>query len=184
VRPEQISPLPTISAGRFLLRPIRPSDAGLIAEYMSDRGVAEGMRTIPHPLPPGAAAVYAARATPAQTVEDVWVLDGTAASRGAVLGVVSLARMDRGQSEISFWVAPHLWNTGLASEAVAAIVAANPHASRTLFAEVFQDNPGSARVLVNAGFDYLGDAEAWSMARGRKVATWTYVRKMGEAPVK
>ena len=178
VRPEQISPLPVIEAGRFQLRPIKTADAGLIALYTSDRQLAEGTRSIPHPLPPGAADAYVARALSVLNSDDVWVLDGGALSRAEVLGVVSLTRIDRGQSEIGFWVAPGLWNTGFASEAVSAIVAANPHAARTLFAEVFQDNPGSARVLANAGFDYLGDAEAWSVARGAKVTTWTYMRKM------
>ena len=86
--------------------------------------------------------------------------------------------MDREQSEIGYWVAPAFWTRGIASEAVEAIVAANPHASRTLFGSVFQDNPASARVLTNAGFAYLGDAEAFSVARGAKVPTWTYLRKL------
>jgi RimJ/RimL family protein N-acetyltransferase len=179
VRPELILLQPVIEAGRFRLRPLQMSDAGLIALYTSDRRLAEGTRSIPHPLPPGAAEAFVARALSDKHDADVWVLDGSAQGQAEVLGQISLMRMDRDQSEIGFWVAPGLWNTGFASEAVQAIVAANPHASRTLFAEVFQDNPGSARVLVNAGFDYLGDAEAWSVARGAKVATWTYVKKMG-----
>jgi RimJ/RimL family protein N-acetyltransferase len=71
-----------------------------------------------------------------------------------------------------------MWNTGLASDAVKALIAANPLANKTIFASVFQDNPGSARVLTNAGFDYLGDAEAFSVARGAKVATWTYLKRL------
>jgi RimJ/RimL family protein N-acetyltransferase len=86
--------------------------------------------------------------------------------------------MDRGQSEVGFWVAPQMWNTGIASDAVRALVAANPLNDRTYFAEVFQDNPGSARVLTNCGFEYLGDAETFSVARNARVPTWTYIRKM------
>ncbi|MDH5797587.1 MAG: GNAT family N-acetyltransferase, partial [Paracoccaceae bacterium] len=67
----------------------------------------------------------------------------------------------------------------LASEALNALIAANPHDAKTMFAEVFQDNPASARVITNAGFDYLGDAEAFSVARNAKVPTWTYVKKLG-----
>jgi RimJ/RimL family protein N-acetyltransferase len=179
VRPETIALQPVIEAERFDLRPIRASDAGLIALYTSDRRLAEGTRAIPHPLPPGAADAFVARALSDKRDEDIWVMDGSAHGQAEVLGLVSLMRMDRDQSEIGFWVAPGLWNTGYASEAVGAMVGANPHASRALFAEVFQDNPGSARVLVNAGFDYLGDAEAWSVARNTKVPTWTYMKKMG-----
>jgi RimJ/RimL family protein N-acetyltransferase len=179
VRPEQIVLQPIVEAGRFLLRPLRRSDAGLIALYTSDRRLAEGTRSIPHPLPPGAAEAFVARALADKRDEDVWVMDGSAQGQAEVLGLVSLTRMDRDQSEIGFWVAPGLWNTGFASEAVQAITRANPHGARTLFAEVFQDNPGSARVLMHAGFDYLGDAEAWSVARNAKVPTWTYIRRMG-----
>ena len=68
----------------------------------------------------------------------------------------------------------------LAGGDVAGLVAANPHRARTLFAEVFQDNPGSARVLTNCGFAYLGDAESWSVARNSRVPTWTYLRRMAE----
>ena len=78
--------------------------------------------------------------------------------------------MTGSKSQIGFWVAPAFWNAGYASEAVACIVKANPHNARTLFAEVFQDNTASAHVLTNAGFDYLGDAEAYSVARRAKCA--------------
>ena len=116
--------------------------------------------------------------------EAVWVLDGSATGLAEVLGVISLKRMDEGkfnrdQSEIGYWVAPAFWNTGFASEAVRALVAANPQKNRTIFAEVFQDNSGSARVLTNAGFQYLGDAETFSVARNARVPTWTYIRKLG-----
>ena len=172
-----------ISAGRFVLRPARTSDAGLFALFAGDRRVATSTRSIPHPLPPGAAEAFMARAVAGGGDEDIWVLDGTATRLSEVLGVISLKRMDearfaRGQSEIGYWVAPAFWNTGFASEAVRALVTANPQQNRTIFAEVFQDNPGSARVLSNAGFQYLGDAETFSVARGVRVPTWTYLKKL------
>ncbi|PLL12297.1 GNAT family N-acetyltransferase [Tabrizicola sp. TH137] len=182
---DKIAALPdgAIAAGRFILRPVRKSDAGLFAMYAGDRRVAEATRSIPHPLPPGAAEAFVTRAMQAGGDEDVWVMDGAASGLAEVLGVISLKRMDetkydRGQSEIGYWVAPAFWNTGFASEAVRALIAANPQGSRTIFAEVFQDNAGSARVLTNAGFQYLGDAETFSVARNARVPTWTYIRKL------
>lgn len=175
---DMIAPETCIDAGRFVLRPVRKSDEGLFAMYAGDRRVAEGTRSIPHPLPPGAAEAFVARAMSGKGDEVVWVMDGAATGLAEVLGVINLKPMDRAQSEISYWVAPAFWNTGFASEAVRALVAANPHKSRTLFAEVFQDNPGSARVLTNCGFEYLGDAESFSVARNARVLTWTYVRKL------
>ena len=175
--------LAQIAAGRFLLRPVRRSDSGLFSMYAGDKRVAEATQSIPHPLPPGASEAYVARAMKHGGAEDIWAIDGTAAGLAEVLGVISLKRMDetkwdRGQSEIGYWVAPAFWNTGIASEAVRALVAANPQQNRTIFAEVFQDNAGSARVLTNAGFEYLGDAESFSVARNARVPTWTYIKKL------
>jgi RimJ/RimL family protein N-acetyltransferase len=167
-----------IATGRFLLRPVRKSDAGLFALHANDKRVAEGTQSIPHPLPPGAAEAFVERAMSGKADEDVWVMDGTASGLAEVLGVISLKRMDRGQSEVAYWVAPAYWNTGLASEAVRALVETNPQKNCTMFAEVFQDNPVSARVLTNCGFEYLGDAETFSVARNALVPTWTYIRKL------
>ncbi len=182
-RPDAL-PVGHILAGRFVLRPVRRSDAGLFAMYAGDKRVAEATRSIPHPLPPGTAEAFVTRAMIGKGDEQIWVMDGSANGLAEVLGVISLKRMDeerwnRAQSEISYWVAPAFWNTGFASEAVRAMVDANPLHSRTIFAEVFQDNPGSARVLTNAGFQYLGDAETFSVARNARVPTWTYLRKLG-----
>ncbi|MFB2532324.1 GNAT family N-acetyltransferase [Paracoccus sp. p4-l81] len=168
---------PIIAADRFVLRPLRASDAGMIAFYAADPRIAKGTRAIPHPLPPGATEAFVQRALSADRDEDVWVIDGSAHDLDEVMGLVSLTRLADGQSEVGFWVGPAFWNTGIASQAVAALVAANPHRAKSLCAEVFQDNPGSARVLTNAGFTYLGDAESWSVARDARVPTWTYLRK-------
>ena len=176
-----------IDAGEFVLRPVRRSDAGLFSLYAGDRRVAEATRSIPHPLPPGAAEAFVARAMAGGVAdhpeEDIWVMDGTKSKLPEVLGVISLKRMDeekynRDQSEIGYWVAPAFWNLGIASAAVQALVKANPQRNRTIFAEVFQDNAGSGRVLTNAGFKYLGDAESFSVARNNRVLTWTYICKL------
>ena len=169
---------PVIEAQRLTLRPIRRQDIDQLQLYTSDRRVAEGTRSIPHPLPDGAAEGFIEAALKPGHDEDVWAMDGSLQGSAGLMGVISLKPLDRGQSQIGYWVAPAFWNSGLASEAVRALIQANPHGSRTLFAEVFQDNPVSARILTNAGFEYIGDAEAFSEARGRSVPTWTYLRRM------
>ena len=170
---------PVIQAERITLRPLQRSDQGLLELYAGDERIAHSTRSIPHPLPPGAAEAFIVRSLAEDRREDVWALDGTAVGLGELVGVISLSRMEDAphQSEIGYWVAPILWHTGLASEAVSALLAANPQGCRTVFAEVFQDNPFSARILTNAGFQYLGDAETFSVARGANVATWTYLKK-------
>lgn len=163
---------------RFVLRPMRRSDLGLIDMYASDEKVARQTTSIPHPLPPGLTEAFISRSLQEERLEDVWAIDGTLARGPEVMGLIRLEKMDRDQSEVSYWVAPAFWNTGLASHAVKTLVDANPLANKTMFASVFQDNPASARVLTNCGFQYLGDAESFSVARDASVPTWTYSRKL------
>lgn len=175
---DQIVDQPVIETDRFSLRPLRKSDQGLIALHTGDARVARMTTSIPHPLPPGAAEAFVARAMSDKRTEDVWAMDGTKSGLAEVMGLISLDRLDRNQSEVGYWVAPIYWNTGLASDAVQALVAANPLGNRTMFASVFQDNPASARVLTHCGFEYLGDAESFSVARNGPMPTWTYSRKL------
>lgn len=169
---------PVIETERFDLRPLRRSDMGLIEHYASDERVARMTTSIPHPLPPGATEAFVARSMAEERDEDVWAVDATKDGGPEVTGLISLERMDRNQSEVGYWIAPPFWNTGHASEALQALVTANPLENATMFASVFQDNPASARVLIHCGFEYLGDAESFSVARNAAVPTWTYSRKL------
>ncbi|MEM7719245.1 MAG: GNAT family N-acetyltransferase [Pseudomonadota bacterium] len=168
---------PVVETDRLTLRPLRRSDSGLLEMYGSDERVARMTPSIPHPLPPGAVDAMIQRASEEDRQDDIWVMDASRNNRAELVGLISLARMDREQSEISYWVAPAFWNTGLAQEAVRGLLEANPLDNQAIFASVFQDNPASARVLTNNGFAYLGDAEVYSVARGATVPTWTYLKK-------
>ena len=168
----------TIQTDRFVLRPMRVSDMGLIELYASDERVAGMTSSIPHPLPPGTTEAFVNRCIAHERDEDVWVIDGHKSGGTEVMGLISLTRMDRDQSEVGYWVAPAYWNTKLASEAVQTLVDANPMANATMFSAVFQDNPAAAKVLTHCGFEYLGDAETFRVARDRPVATWTYTLKL------
>lgn len=174
----EIRTQPTIPSDRFVLRPVRASDLGALNMSASDKRVAEGTRSIPHPLPPGVTEAFIERALSETRDEDVWVMDGMGKDQDNVVGVITLTSLDRGQSQLGYWVAPGFWNAGIASEAVSALIASNPLGNSSIFAEVFQDNPASARVLTHAGFEYIGDAESHSVARGVTVPTWTYIKKM------
>lgn len=169
-----------MTTDRFVMRPLQMSDRGLLEMYVGDARVAEMTRSIPHPLPPDYIPNRIERASEDDQNNEYWVIDGSSFGHAEVMGVVKLTRLDRNQSEIRYWVAPAFWNTGIATQSVDAILQANPQGARDIYAEVFQDNPTSARVLTNAGFAYLGDAETFSVARNAVVPTWTYARKMGQ----
>lgn len=175
---EKITVQEMIETDRFDLRPLRRSDMGLIELYAGDERVARMTTSVPHPLPPGLVEGLVTRAMKDLREEDIWCIDGTKSGASEFMGLISLERMDREQSEVAYWVAPPYWNTGLASDAVQALVQANPMQNKTMFASVFQDNPASARVLTHCGFEYLGDAESFSVARDTTVQTWTYSKKL------
>lgn len=175
---EHITQQGVIETARFDLRPLRRSDLGLVNMHAADPRVAMTTPTIPHPLPPGTMEAFISRSMAEPRGEDVWVMDGTKSGWPEVMGLISLSRLDRKQTEVGYWVAPAFWNTHLASDAVQALVDANPLDNCTMFAAVYHDNPASAKVLTNAGFVYLGDAETYCLARDAAVPTWTYSRKL------
>lgn len=166
---------PEIRTERFLLRPVQPDDLGALELHAGDERVARGTRTIPHPLPPGMMSGMIERALVPDREEDLYVIANDA---GDLMGSVRLECMDRGQCEISYWVVPGLWGSGIATEALRAFIEANPFGYKTLFAAVFQDNLVSARILSNLGFAYLGEAEYFSIARNGQVPTWTYLKRL------
>jgi RimJ/RimL family protein N-acetyltransferase len=168
----------TIPADRVVLRPLDMSDAPNVERYSGDLRVSQMTTSIPFPMPKGAAVDFIRDRMSADRPEDVWVIDGSPSGIAPVVGLVSLKFLDRDQSEIGYWVAPPFWNRGYAREAVAALMAANPHGNRSVVACVFQDNPASARVLEATGFAALGEAEAFSIARAAHVPTWTYLKRL------
>ena len=170
---------PVISALRFDLPPLRHLDIGLLELHSADLRVVRMTGRIAHPLPPGATEAYVERAMQPSRDADIWAIDGTKSGLPDVMGVISLKRLDRNQSELGYWIAAAFWNTGLASEAVQALIEANPMTNTSIFAAVFQDNLAAARVLSKSGFSYLGDAEIYSVARGENVPTRTYTIKLG-----
>lgn len=172
---DKIIDQPTYETDRLTLRPLQGSDTGLIDMHAGDARVARMTARVPHPYPPGAAEAFVTAALADTRGKDIWALDATKAGLSELVGVVALEPMDRNQSEIGYWIAPSVWNLGLAREAVGVLTRHNPQACDTIFGSVFQDNPASARVLTHVGFDYIGDAESFCVARQALVPTWTYI---------
>ena len=97
---------PVITTARLTLRPLRRQDREQLQLYTSDRRVAEGTRSIPHPLPDGTAERFIGAALKPGHDEDVWAMDGAPQGSASLMGVISLKPLDRGQSQIGYWVAP------------------------------------------------------------------------------
>ena len=163
---------------RFKIRPLNLKDIMKVEMYVRDIRLARSSGTIPHPLTPDFVKDFIEKSMSDETSLDAWGIEVEESGSTNLIGVVSLNRLDRSQSEIAYWVIPAIWNTGVATEAVKAFIEVNPQNCKTIFGSVFQDNPASSRVLTNAGFEYIGEAESLSVARSAMVATWTYIKKL------
>ena len=167
---EPITP-PVLNTERLKLRPLRDSDAGLIALYAGDIRVAQHLAVVPHPYPPGAAEAYIERTMKGDNDEIVWAIE----LNNELIGVIGFRQMEGARGNIGYWLAPQLWGAGYTPEALEAVVEFSRSMGLTgLDAAVHQDNPGSARVLIKEGFDYCGDTDSHSVARGGNVRSWEY----------
>ena len=164
---------PALSTGRLDLRPLRRSDAGLLALYAGAARVARMTSTIPHPYPPGAAHSFVEGAA-TMASGAVWAIDGARSGLPEVVGTVGLRPPGPEGCEVGYWIARPFWNDGLATEAVRAVIEGNPFGPMPVRGVVFQDNPASARVLEALGFERTGEGQTFSVARGEAVATWIY----------
>jgi len=159
---------------RLKLRPLQTSDAGLTALYASDRRLAEMTSSIPHPYPPGAAQAFIRHVLENAGNDLVWAIDHLGSSDGHLVGEITL----RADGDLGYWIGAPFWSTGFATEAVDAVVGfSRTSGIERLRAQVFQDNPASAKVLTKAGFAYVGDGVGVSAARGTSVPLWIYTRE-------
>lgn len=168
-----------IATERLRLRRFRRSDAALIELMASDRRVAWMTERIPHPYPPGLAAGFVERVAAGTPDETGWAIDTAVGSdeddENGLIGTIMLRLDAPGSARVGYWLAPAFWGTGYASEALGGVVGfARDAGFRALTARVFQDNPASVKVLMHAGFAYVDDGEAFSLARGTMVPTHNY----------
>lgn len=190
---------------RLLLRPFQAEDADIVQGYVSLWEVARMTTRVPHPYPEGAAAAWIAghqrqRESGEEHTFCVTLMGGAPLISGNAgkerdsgpIGAAGLRRLDKGNLEIGYWIAPDYWGRGLATEAARALVV---YGFEKLGAEAlnsghFVDNPASGRVLEKAGFRANGIARQWSEARREFVdchrflltrATWDKAREIAAA---
>ncbi|MEU3617758.1 GNAT family N-acetyltransferase [Streptomyces sp. NPDC006872] len=86
--------------------------------------------------------------------------DGDVVGSAAVYG-------EPGEREVTYWVDRAYWGQGIATAALAALVAEVPE--RPLFARAAADNAGSLRVLEKCGFRATARAAGYANARGAEI---------------
>mgnify|MGYP005847983909 CR=1 FL=1 len=148
-----------LETARLTLRPPVDADAPRLAALSSDLRVARMVSRIPHPDTEAQVLDFLAGARAAGAV--VFAVDD-----GEAIGMAGLEKGEPG-----YWIAPAAWGRGCATEAAGALLAHGFGAlgMDRVRAQVFADNPASARVLAKLGFRPVGRTTARSLAREAEV---------------
>jgi RimJ/RimL family protein N-acetyltransferase len=90
---------------------------------------------------------------------------------GCLVGTVASFTVE-GDREVSYWIDPARWGVGLATSALASLLAVDT--TRPLFARVAVHNVGSAKVLDRAGFVRIGAETSYANGVGRHITEHIY----------
>jgi RimJ/RimL family protein N-acetyltransferase len=158
----------TIECGPCALRPWRIEDLDSLVRNADDREVWVTLRDrFPHPYTIEAGRAWLAAAS----VEDPPTALAVAVDGEAVggIGVVPGADVNRHTAEIGYWLGREWWGRGVATAAVTHFVpwVAQTFGFSRLFAEVFETNPASMRVLEKCGFRREGILRGHAFKDGR-----------------
>ncbi len=161
------SPCPTLKTTRLVLRPQRLSDAGSIAESLSDFEVTRMLARVPAPYYKQDALEWLILRT-SGTLPD-WDFAITCGD-DTLIGVVSIERL-HDEWRLGYWLGRAHWGKGYMTEAVAAVVEHffERKPGEVLYSGVFADNPASLRVQDKLGFHINGCKEVYAVARASMV---------------
>ena len=90
------------------------------------------------------------------------IVNKTIVVDGEIVGSVASFVLE-GDREVTYWIRRDFWGRGVATRALAALLA--EVIVRPLFARAVHDNAGSIRVLERNGFTRIGEEESFAQAR-------------------
>ena len=138
---------------RCTIRPWRLDDAESVARHANSRKIWLAVRDVfPHPYTIQDAHEFLHRATNEQP-EMKFCIDIEGAAVGGI-GVHPGQDVYRHTATLGYWLGEQFWGHGIMTEAVSAVTnfCFRKFPLRRISAEVFANNPASARVLEKAGF--------------------------------
>ncbi len=157
-----------LACGACRLRPLRPEDAPAIARYANNPKVAMYLRDrFPHPYATDDALRFFNYAS--QTAEECVACIDVGGEAAGAIGLQFRQDIERCSAELGYWLGEPFWGRGLITAAIRGFTAwAMPRFQLTrVYAEVFADNPASARVLEKAGFTRVGLLRQAAVKHGR-----------------
>jgi ribosomal-protein-alanine N-acetyltransferase len=159
------------------IRPWRLDDAESIARYANNRKVWLAVRdAFPHPYTINDAQEFIRRATVEEPATRFCVeVDGVAVGG---IGVHPGQDIHRHTATMGYWLGEEFWGRGIMTEAVIAVTdfCFDNFPLRRISAEVFANNPASARVLGKAGFIFEGRLKNYVFKDGELLDSLLYAR--------
>ena len=145
-----------ITTPRLILRPFDLNDVFVTQLLAAGHLVTANAASNLHPNAPDAAADWIAAHAEKMVSEQEWAYAITRRTTGEIMGAVSLL-MDpahRHRGELGYWISQPYWNSGYATEAVAALLAMAEARFKlqVVTARCMANNQASCRVLEKNGF--------------------------------
>jgi ribosomal-protein-alanine N-acetyltransferase len=162
---------------RCTIRPWRLDDAESLARYANNRKIWLGVRDrFPHPYTIQDAHEFLQRARTEEPDMKFCI-----EIEGAAVGGIGLhpgEDVHRYTATVGYWLGEEFWGCGVMSEAVTAVIdfCFDNFPLRRISAEVFANNPGSARVLEKAGFSFEGRLKHYVLKEGQVLDSLMYAR--------
>lgn len=169
---------------RLTLRGPELSDGPALAKHFSDFEVVKMTGTIPFPYPPPAADFWIMRTRSKQRrgLSKSYMME---LGSGAVIGNVSLFRSSpEDDFEIGYHVGRPWWGQGYVSEACHAVIEEARASGHTrLVAGVYDDNPGSQKIMKKFGFERTVPDNIYCMSRSERVDGHRYELNLAEMAI-
>jgi len=162
---------------RCIIRPWRLDDAESLARYANNGKIWLAVRDrFPHPYTMQDAHEFLQRAMTEQP-EMKFCIEMEGAAVGGV-GVHPGQDVHRHTATVGYWLGEDFWGRGIMTEAVTAVTnfCFENFPLRRISAEVFANNPASARVLEKAGFIFEARLKNHVLKDGQVLDSLLYAR--------
>jgi [ribosomal protein S5]-alanine N-acetyltransferase len=168
---------------RCTIRPWRLDDAQSLAKHANNRRVWLAVRDrFPHPYTIPDAHEFLQRAVTEQP-ELKFCIEIAGAAAGGI-GVHPGEDVHRHTATVGYWLGEEFWGRGVMTEAVTAVTnfCSENFPLRRISAEVFANNPASARVLEKAGFTFEARLKDNVVKDGELLDSLLYARTKWRGP--
>ena len=165
---------------RLTLRPGWPEEAETLAKTIAHEDVAMKLARMPWPYTVTDAEAFLA--VPRGPADARFLILCHHDAYPALIGGIGLSALGGGAAELGYWLTPHAWGCGYATEAGRAVFEMARHALplRQLVARHHLDNLPSRRVLEKLGFREVRREASFSLAQGREVDSAVLSLELGD----